>query len=80
MGADPQLLELLGPLETLPAGAGPRLEVLLVAVTGVAAGVDQVNLQTLRQLPYFFTARTKAEKREEKHLSCIVCRSESRYL
>ena len=53
VGADPQLLELLGPLETLPAGAGPRLEVLLVAVTGVAAGVDQVNLVTLIQLlPY----------------------------
>ena len=53
MGADPKLLELLGPLETLPAGAGPRLEVLLVAVTGVAAGVDQVNLITLIQLlPY----------------------------
>ena len=53
MGADPQLLELLGPLETLPASAGPRLEVLLVAVTGVAAGVDQVNLVTLIQLlPY----------------------------
>ena len=49
MGADPQLLELLGPLETLPASAGPRLEVLLVAVTGVAAGVDQVNLRTLTQ-------------------------------
>ena len=53
MGADPQLLKLLGPLETLPAGAGPRLEVLLVAVTGVTAGVDQVNLVTLIQLlPY----------------------------
>ena len=46
VGADPQLLKLLGPLETLPASAGPRLEVLLVAVTGVAAGVDQVNLVT----------------------------------
>ena len=46
MGADPQLLELLGALETLPASAGPRLEVLLVAVTGVAARVDQVNLAT----------------------------------
>ena len=61
MGADPQLLELLGPLETLPASAGPRLEVLLVAVTGVAAGVDQVNLVTLIQLlPYIiWTTREK---------------------
>ena len=61
MGADPKLLKLLGPLETLPAGAGPRLEVLLVAVTGVAAGVDQVNLITLIQLlPYIiWTTREK---------------------
>ena len=68
MGADPQLLELLGPLETLPACAGPRLEVLLVAVTGVAAGVDQVNLITST---HYLTSSGLQErnKQEEKYLS-----------